>query len=196
MHRNTIQTLFIVLLATLCTNLVMANEEPAPARSPFSEKPLEMMSQLSGLTGEWELQTLYSADEGKNWQDMGKVLIEIGYDQRELMIYERPIKANEKGFNMVSYVTYDQYRNVFRKAAIDDVWGIMDIYSGEIVDGVLVLTNLEAGTLFPEGDCRSRGFRLTLELQGDTRTMNIDATLDEGKTWQPNFKNIYVRKQR
>lgn len=167
------------------------NEAPQPP--PMSVKPLKMMARLQELVGQWELQTLYTADAGKNWQDMGTITVDVGYDQKQLMLYERPVIAKKTGFNMVSYLTYDQYRNVYRKAAIDDVWGIMDLYTGEIKDGELIMTNLEHGTLFPEPNGGARGFRLSLELQGDERSMTIEATLDNGKSWFPNFKNIYRR---
>ena len=170
-----------------------ANNDPAPEPPGFSVKPLSMMAKLSDLAGIWDMQTLYSADAGKNWQDMGTTHVEIMYEQRNMMLSERPLTAKKTGFNMVSFITYDQYRNVYRKAAIDDVWGIMDLYSGNIKDNKLVLTNLESGTTFPEQGGGSRGFRLTLELSGDRREMTVEATLDNGKTWFPNFKNVYVR---
>ena len=182
------------LMAAMLSVVAIAQDNSEQQRPQVSIKPFKMMSQLSGLKGIWDLQTLYSDDGGDNWKDMGSVPIEIGFDQKDLMLYERPLEPNMKGFNMVSYITYDQYRKVFRKAAIDDVWGIMDIYTGNIENDKLVLTNLDSGTVFPEKDGRSRGFRLTLELKGNIRTMTIDATLDEGKTWQPNFKNIYSKR--
>jgi hypothetical protein len=82
---------------------------------------------------------------------------------------------------------------VYRKAALDDVWGILDLYQGTIEDGKLVIDNLDAGTFFPIDENTWRGFRLTMELKTERRWMWIDKTDDNGKTWQPAFKSEYVR---
>lgn len=172
---------------------IFAADQTSPEPPPYSAKPLSMMAELSALAGKWDMQTLYTKDKGKTWQDMGRTPVDIAFEQRNLMLSERPVTAKQNGFNMVSFITYDQYRNVYRKAAIDDVWGIMDLYSGSIEGDKLVLTNLESGTTFPEQGGGSRGFRLTLDLSGERREMTVEATLDNGHTWFPNFKNIYVR---
>ena len=182
-----------VTLMLLSTGAISASADQPMQAPSVSKKPLEMMSKLSGLVGLWQMQTLYSPDGGAHWQDMGTVPVEIGYEQKQLMLHERPVQANTASFNMTSFITYDQYRKVYRKAAIDDVWGVMDLYTGSIENDRLVLTNLELGTLFPEPDGRLRGFKLSLELSGDQRVMMIDATLDNGESWQPSFKVIYTK---
>ena len=98
------------------------------------------------------------------------------------------------GFHMRTTLSYDQYRQVYRKVALDDIWGIPDIYDGRIEGDRLVMTNLSAGTLFPLDNGKWRGFRLTLELKDGRRQMWVDKTDDNGESWQPAFRIEYTRR--
>ena len=77
-------------------------------------------------------------------------------------------------------------------AAIDDHWGLMDVYEGQIEGDALVLTNLKAGTFFPIGPDAWRAFRITLELKPEERLMIVDKSDDGEKNWQPNFEISYT----
>ncbi|UTW54665.1 DUF1579 family protein [Kordiimonas sp. SCSIO 12610] len=167
--------------------------EDSAVRPAISEKPYTMMQKLNSLAGQWQMETKVSMDGGKTWTSAPKNRVTIQYDHKDMVISEKPVKAANGGFNMLSFITYDQYRDVYRKAAIDDVWGIMDIYEGKIHGDKLVMTNLKSQTLFPLEDGKWRGFRLTLELKSDLRQMTVESTDDNGESWSPNFVITYTK---
>ncbi len=150
------------------------------------------MQRLTVLEGDYSLVVHVSNDGGKTWQAGPAQKVRLRLRHNDLLLEELPVELAEQGFHMNTYLTFDQYRSVFRKAAIDDVWGVMDIYHGNIVDDTLVLTNLESGTLFPVGPDTWRGFRLSVPLTAGERTMLIEKTDDYGQSWQPAFRSVYT----
>ena len=48
-------------------------------------------------------------------------------------------------------ISEDRFNGGFRAAFFDDRNGYMDVYYGDIQDGVLVMDNLSTGTAFPDG---------------------------------------------
>ncbi|MDF2178815.1 DUF1579 family protein [Aliiglaciecola sp. CAU 1673] len=177
------------ILLFICLTCGVAAEAEHPSKAPA-----EAMNKLSSLSGDWQLQVKASFDDGKTWQQSEPVSVQLVFKQRGLMLEEIPLQIVEQGFNMHTLITYDQYRQVYRKAAIDDVWGIMDLYEGQWQEDKLVFTNLKAGTLFPVGEDTWRGFRLTMQVSPDSRTTWIDKTDDMGKSWQPAFILEYKKK--
>ena len=49
-------------------------------------------------------------------------------------------------------LSYDQFNKVYRLAFLDDVNGYMDVYSGQMTDGLLTVFNTNTGTAFPDGE--------------------------------------------
>lgn len=156
-----------------------------------SKIPLAQMAKLHSLKGSWKMTVFSTQDNGESWQESPVQLVEISFQHKGMVLEEKPKTIESTGFHMLSYITYDQYRQVYRKAAIDDVWGIMDMYEGEIADHKLVMTNLNSRTFFPVEGGKWRGFRLTIELKDKLRTIWIDKTDDEGNTWQKAFRAEY-----
>ncbi|MEE4192797.1 MAG: hypothetical protein V2I66_14545 [Halieaceae bacterium] len=175
----------------LALSLLMSASVTAQDVDPGA-KARSQMDRLKVLEGEYRLVVHVTNDDGATWQQGPAQKVEIRLRHNGLLLEELPVELAEQGFHMNTYLTFDQYRSVFRKAAIDDVWGVMDIYQGKIADGTLVLTNLESGTLFPVGPDTWRGFRLSLPLVSGERTMLIEKTDDLGKSWQPAFKSVYT----
>ena len=92
-----------------------------------SKAPLAAIKALDNLTGKWRLVVDMTFDNGKTWQSSPPTIVSIETRHKGLMIAEYPQDLTSPGFHMETYITYDQYRNVYRKAAIDDVWGIMGL---------------------------------------------------------------------
>ncbi len=185
------QNRFIILWLVLSSSIGFAQDEEVPA---VSQAPLEAMQRLAPFAGEWDMTVYVTADDGETWDATPKQIVNLQFVHKGFMLEEIPAQLDGPGFHMRTYLVYDQYRKVYRKAALDDVWGILDLYEGEIEDDRLVLTNLESGTFFPLEDGKWRGFRLTLELKPDRRWMWIEKTDDEGESWQHAFKAEYVRR--
>lgn len=94
---------------------------------------------------------------------------------------------------MLTQITYDQYRNVYRAAVIDDTWGIMDVYEGVFDEaGNLVMTNLRSDTFFPLPDGKKMHFRLSWGLADQPKTFRVDSSVDGGSSWQPMVEDVFV----
>lgn len=185
-----IRKLFTALFVSF--GLTAVTFQVSHAQGNASELPKAAMDVLANMKGEWSIQARFSPDDGKTWQDSEPNRVSVMPRQKGLMISEIPLEPEKPGFHMESHITYDQYRKVYRMAAIDDYWGIMDVYEGNMIDGQLVLTNLKSGTFFPVAAETWRAFRITLELAAGKRMMIVDKSDDGGKSWQPNFEITYT----
>ncbi|MEW6983973.1 hypothetical protein AAD001_15075 [Colwelliaceae bacterium 6471] len=185
---------FIVLFSISMISVHAKEQQHSP-----SEIPQSMLQKLEPLTGQWQMQVSMTQDDGKTWQAMPPQTVNLHFTHNAMVLEEKPELKENSGFSMLTYISYDQYRKVFRKAAIDDTWGIMDLYEGDIVNEQLVLNNLKSGTLFPIGPNIWRGFRLKVDLSLKIkngmafRQIAIDKTDDYGKTWQPAFVATYEK---
>ena len=92
-----------------------------------------------------------------------------------------------------TYFSFDSYRQVYRIAAMDDTFGLMDIYEGRFTaDGVLVATNLRADTYFPLEGGQRLHFQLRYDFSKDVKTFDVLMTTDGGATWSPYFEMTYT----
>ena len=136
------------------TSVSCAQESGIP---DVSRKPLQAMQRLAPLAGTWDMTVYVTADDGETWDATPTQVVDLEFVHKGFTLEEIPTDLAGPGFHMRTYLTYDQYREVYRKAALDDVWGILDLYEGQIEDGKLVQTNLKSGTLFPVGrGCMAR----------------------------------------
>lgn len=184
------KSLILVVLASLFNTAAIAQTSVPEA----SKAPLAAMQALASFVGTWSVQMSYSPDDGATWQQLPPAIHEISFREKGLILSERPTEVNPNAFQSAAYFSYDQYRETYRLAVMDDTWGIMDIYEGNIDGGKLVSTNLKSGTFFPVGDGKWRGFKLSLDLTGDSeRVMVVEKTDDNGTSWQPNFIITYKK---
>lgn len=184
-------TLLIGLMLSLASFAAKAQENiPDQSKVPHTA-----MQRLAPMAGTWSMVLEYSPDEGATWQQSEPSEMETAYQLKNLILRERPTGSDASMFQTATTYSYDQYRNTYRIAVMDDTWGIMDIYEGAIEDGVLVATNLKSGTTFPINEDVSRAFRLKVKfLSATQRTLEIDKSDDGGKSWQPNFNLVYTKK--
>lgn len=181
-----------IATAILCLSLHAPAEGQSVNVSPSAE-PQNRLALLEGLEGRWSMTAFMTSDGGDSWSQLSQTTVTIQYIHNNMVLKEEVENPASDAFNMLSFITWDQYRSVYRKAAIDDYWGIMDIYSGDIDDNRLVLDNLESGTFFPVESGQWRSFRLSIDLSGDERTMLVEASDDGGANWEPAFRSEYVR---
>lgn len=62
-----------------------------------------------------------------------------------------PVTFPGATFQFEMTLSYDRFNQVYRLAVLDDLNGFMDMYSGQMKNGVLTMTNVETGTAFPDG---------------------------------------------
>ncbi|SDE41994.1 DUF1579 family protein [Kordiimonas lacus] len=191
MRKMLTRPLATLLTAFLAFSGIVTVQADDAARPPVSEKPYGMMQKLALLEGRWTMTTEMTEDNGESWQAFPASEVDLHLRHKGMILAEIPADTASPGFHMETYISFDQYRNVYRKAAIDDVWGIMDMYEGTLEGDAIVFTNLKSGTTFPVGDGIWRNFRLTLELKSPTRMLHIEKSDDGGASWQKAFRITY-----
>ncbi|MBT5187593.1 MAG: DUF1579 family protein [Kordiimonadaceae bacterium] len=177
------------LLVTYYFNLATAQQ---PNQNEIV--PLEKMAKLEGLLGPWET-TNYAYSDGE-WKQIATSKVTFLKKLKGKLITEEISNLTPAtGFIVETFISYDQYRKTYRLAAVDDTFGLMDIYEGDWVDDALFqLTNLRAGTNFPTQDGGSMYFRLSFtELSTDKREFLVERSNDNGMTWSPMNKNEMSR---
>lgn len=181
--------ILLLALGLLFTPLASADDA---ARHP-SDTPRAELAKLAPLLGTW-IQTMSStSDGGETWQTSAPETVSLVMRNKGLLVAETPHDTSGPGFNIETYFTYDQYRQVFRMAAMDDVWGLMDVYEGVMSDDGLTVTNLRSQTGFPT-EQGLKLFRLQFQMpEGNERWVIIDGTFDGGDSWEPAFKIHLVR---
>jgi len=170
------------------TSLALEPEAEVPLSSA---KPLAMMEKLEPLSGIWSLTRKITEDGGQTWQDTTVSKVQIRARQNGMLLEEAAVGEDDSVFHVVVLLSYDQYQFVFRQAAIEDYWGLMDVSEGTIEDDVLVMDNLESKTFYPMDNGRLRALRIRVELTTPSRTSYIDESYDRGHTWAPLFELHY-----
>lgn len=95
-----------------------------------------------------------------------------------------------------SEFSFDQFRDRYRIAVLDDDFGLMDIYEGRFVsDTLLVATNLRSDTHFPLEDGRAMHFQLRWDFSEPTVHFDVLLTVDGGANWLPFFELEYAHAQ-
>jgi len=187
-QNNTIFKILIVL-TTIITSQAFSQE-----MTEVEKIPLEQMEKLTSILGEWETVHYEYTEEG-NWNKTATSTTVFTKKLKGKLIEEEIRNLTPAtGFIVETSITYDQYRSLYRLAAIDDTYGLMDIYEGNLEGKKFVVTNLRAGTHFPSGDGGNIHFRLTFEeINNDNREFLVERSSDEGETWIPMVKNILKR---
>jgi len=160
-----------------------------------SKIPLQEMKKLNPLLGTWSVKREMTTDGGKTWEPYAKATVQVKAAHRGLLIEELAQDPEDSLFNVGTYLTYDQYQQVFRQAAVEDYWGVMDISEGKIVGDALVLTNTESETYYPMEKGQLRALKVSIEIASPNRTVNIDESYDGGKNWAPTFRLHYALKK-
>lgn len=172
---------------------VLASVPVAVAQDDPRAEPRAELNKLEGILGAWNASTFIMEENG--WRRLSEAEVVIERSLKGLLIVEHETGRAEDGEfpAMKLDISFDQYRDVYRLAVMDDQWGLMDIYEGELAGDALTATNLRADTGFPLGDGRTMYFKLVIPTKGDERVMMIDTSLDGGETWQDFYKVIYTR---
>lgn len=185
---------FIVIILSLLLFCAFASTSAHALQKEPSLVPKQAMQKIKVIEGKW-LSTMYmSQDKGKTWAKYPSQKVMVKSQLNDLLIEQKNLEPSHNGWNMMHSVTYDQYRKIYRQTVVDDTWGLMDIYEGDIdKDGVLVISNVDSKTFFPGRDKTWLAFRIKIELTNCVRTSHIDVSLDQGKVWIPYIKYEYEK---
>jgi hypothetical protein len=158
--------------------------------------PIEYIAKLDNILGYWQTNH-YEYASDNTWTLIATSTTEFTKVLKGKLIVEKVKNMHPaNGFIVETYISYDQYRNLYRLAAIDDIYGLMDIYEGKLENKTLQVTNLRAGTYFPSGENGKMHFRLSFtETTKNNREFLVERSDNEGTSWIPMNKSILVRNQ-
>ena len=178
-------TSVLSLLFSICTH--------AQQQSDVSSTPRKAMQSLSVMQGEWESTMSISYDMGSSWQSKPSNKVRVDSKLNGMVLEQRNLTPSHNGWSIIVNTAYDQYRQQYRHIVMDDVWGMMDVYEGNLDEqGNLVVNNLDSETFFPGINNTWLAFRLVIELSECERQTRIQASPNNGETWIPYIRYNFV----
>jgi hypothetical protein len=156
----------------------------------------EALQPLEGLVGRWEMQAIDQDHQGHRIERSPTVAeIEPTLGGKFL----RESAALDVAAGRLEYVMllgYDPFQKIYRMSWNDSLAGLVDVYEGSVVGGVLVLDNLKSETFWGSRDgTKSFAFRLEFDLApvDGVREMRVHTSQDRGATWALTQRTIYTR---
>lgn len=181
---------FIILFLTACSLFAQSTHSQETPRAI----PAAQIEKISSLLGNWQLTTEIFNPENTEWREVGQNIVSFDLIMNGMGLRETPVEhISGDALGVETTFSYDQYREVFRLSVLDDTWGIMDIYEGQVEGDKLTATNIGKGTHFPTQDGDVMEFRLNMTLVGGTRVTDINLTTDSGKTWNQFYRLTYIK---
>ncbi|MEO1078539.1 MAG: hypothetical protein AAFY29_03215 [Pseudomonadota bacterium] len=147
------------------------------------------MKALRPMAGEWVAQSSLWRDGG--WTEPETDRATINFMLNDLALRERFPERSQSSVRMETTIQFDQYRDIYRLMALDDSWGNMDVYEGEMVEpGKLVFTNIRPGTFALGKDGEEYAFKLTFSIESrESHSLLVEISTNRGKSWT-NFQKI------
>ena len=154
----------------------------------------EKVDALSSLLGDWNV-TQFTYTQKGEWQKTSTSKMNMVPGLSGVMISGESRDMMRKGvMDLELKLTYDQFRKTYRMSVIDSLYGLMDIYEGDMnSDGHLDMTNIKSDTHFPyENDVMH--FRFTInDDDEDKSSFSIEQTSTRGETWVPMLNYVMTR---
>ena len=115
--------------------------------------PAAGLAELEGLAylpGRWAGQV--EIHEGGEWKPAGatRATVDTGLGGAFYRL-RATIPFPGETYQFEAIFSQDRFNGGYRAVFMDDVHGFMDVYTGDIVDAVLILDNRETGTSYPDG---------------------------------------------
>jgi len=154
----------------------------------------DRMEAFQFLVGEYTVQGMQP--EGDGWVMMGEGVASVYPILGNTFLREELHIAfgEESSLTMDNTFGIDSRHQEIRMMAIDEEYGNMDFYKGEIQEGALVFTNLHSDTPFETASGQKLSYRLTYRKLSDQQNESlVEVTTDRGATWQPYLKLVFTR---
>jgi len=184
----------LILSAILVAGSICA--WPSNAAAQTADPVREAMARLDGLVGRWAATTSTPTQEGRKTGAASTITVRRRMDGAFLES-DSIIRTPSFDMRLVSIFSYDQFRQVYRVAAMDGDFGLMDIYEGRIEErggeAVLVVDNFRSDTSFPTRSGGHLHFRLAYTLGQERRSLLVEMTTDRGATWREFSRTDFER---
>jgi len=180
------QVIYSIFLAVFSPMAFAADEavEDTPSALHF----------LDGHEGQWTVTGRRFDPDG--WADIAPqtAQIESVYDGRAY-VETTQIDFGRSQSGLQTTLTWDGFRDVYRISALDEGFGLLDVYEGRFDEaGRLVATNLRSDTYFEYGEDTRLHFQLRWSfISEDYFMFDVLMTADGGASWTPYFELEYRR---
>lgn len=152
----------------------------------------EGMAPLEGLVGDWRLVPT-DPDLARTLPE-GSSVVRPLYDGVALEEELEVFVPDGSSFRIRHLISWDRFRRVYRVAALDDGTGLLDVYEGVWADGGLTVSNLAAGTFFPNAEGGWNAFRLRWwDIDADGFRFEAAQSADAGVSWTP-YVSLHYRR--
>lgn len=150
-------------------------------------------SKIHYLIGEFDV-VVYSSILSSGWIKTGEGT--ASYRFKNTFITEKIKLVKEDGvITMNNTIGCDLEKNTFKLFTLDVDSGKMDVFKGNILDGVLILCSIDSGLKNQNEYDNSLRFKLIYkQLSEFENELVVGCSKDNGKTWFPFLKNNYKRK--
>ena len=146
---------------------------------------------LDFLIGEYDVIT-YSPVEYKAWVEAGNGTASYILDDK-FLVEEVEIFRNDNTISMRNTIGQDFEKETFYMQTLDNSSGIMDIYKGDLINNVLIFSNI--GSTINKHDSYLLNFKFVYKQLSELENeLIIGCSRDNGKTWFPFLKNHYRKK--
>ena len=103
---------------------------------------------LAYILGRWDTDTHFFEDE--KWVSSGKTRATVDTKLgNSFYVMRTVVPFPGATFQFEITFSQDRFNGGYRASLLDDLNGYMDVYSGDLVDGVMTLDNVTTGTAFP-----------------------------------------------
>ena len=184
----------------------------------FDPGPAPQMAPLKAMVGDWQIDIFYpvadpSAENGWRWAPAGTTKSTITSSLGGVSITDHfdgvPTGGanGAEGYDLWSYVTtmtWDRGANTYRFGIVDNIWGLLDIYVGNMSATGGDVSNLETSTWGFGGaeGARQKNRIVYSDMETDQFTVdwyvigeasiNPDLSRDQ-QSWSPSVRLIYKR---
>ena len=168
---------------------------PAPlAAQETQDAHKAALERLSPLIGKFTVGGMRHTQEGKVPLPQSEAKVQKILNGYGLQESSEADMGMENPVRILTTFSYDPYRKLYRVSAMDDTFGLMDIYEGRFIeDGILAVTNLRSDTYFPMGDDGGRlHFMLRWTLNTPVKKFDVLMSTDGGASWAPYFEMTYT----
>lgn len=100
---------------------------------------------------------------------------------------------NGRAINLVGLLGYDQFREVYRFAWLDDTYAMFDVHEGHWQNDRLVVNNLRSRTTLQDRRSEVYSQMLWRDLAADSFVVESQMSVDSGATWFTQAEARYVK---
>ncbi|NVJ96530.1 MAG: DUF1579 family protein [Alphaproteobacteria bacterium] len=128
---------------------LLAATNMAPATGAFAEDELEAIGYINGR---WNaIATYYDTDHWAAPLAPARAVADTVMGGAFIRL-QMPVAFPGATFQYEMTFSYDRFNGEYRFGFLDDLNGYLDVYAGQMQEGIVTVLNADTGTAFPDGE--------------------------------------------